>query len=134
MINAEFDIYDTVSDALRDMYGNNIFISGEFVNVPSKFPAVTIIEMDNSVYSRMTTTTIENAAKLMYQVDVYSNLVGYKKSQAREIMMVVDDAFASMNFTRTMMNPVQNLEEATIYRLTARYEAVIDKDLWLYTE
>lgn len=133
MINAEFDIYDTVSDALRDMYGKNIFISGETVSVPSKFPAATIVEMSNTVYSKMTTTTIENAARLLFQVDVYSNLVGYKKSQAKEIMSVIDDAFASMNFTRTMLNPVQNLEDATIYRLTARYEAVIDKDFWLYT-
>lgn len=134
MINAENDIYDTVSDELRDIYGQKIFLSGEYFDTPAKFPAVSVIEIDNSVYSRMTTTTIENAAKITYEVNVFSNKVGYKKFEAKEIMGVIDRVMASMNFTRIMMSPVSNIQDASIYRLTARYKAVIDKDLWLYTE
>lgn len=133
MIDAEFDIYDTISDALRDAFGENIWISGEYVDVPAKFPAATIIEADNSVYQKMRTTNIENAVQVMYEVNVYSNRIGYKKFEAKQIMAVIDNAFASINFTRIMMNTVSNLQDATIYRLVARYEGVIDKDLWIYT-
>lgn len=133
MIDAEFDVYDTISDALRDAFGENIWISGEYVDVPAKFPAATIIEADNAVYQKMRTTNIENAVQVMYEANVYSNRIGYKKFEAKQIMAVINNAFASINFTRIMQNTVSNLQDATIYRLVARYEGVIDKDLWIYT-
>ena len=107
-------------------------MSGEYTDVPAKFPAVTIVEEDNSIVQRMRTTNIENAVNLMYSANVYTNTVGYKKSEAKEIMSVIDDEFSKMGFARTMCNPVANLQDATIYRMTARYEAAIDKDLWVY--
>lgn len=134
MIDAEFDVYDTVSDELRLKYGTGIFITGEYIDAPSRFPATSIIEVDNSVYRKMTTREqIENAASIAYEVNVYSNKVGYKKMEAKQIMNVIDEVFASMNFTRTMLQPASNIQDATIYRLVARYEAVVDRDLWLYT-
>lgn len=90
----------------------------------ARLPAVTIAEADNTVYQKMRTTAIENAAQLMYEVNVYSNKVGYKKMEAKTIMSIVDREFARLGFTRTMCNPVPNLQDATIFRLTARYEAV----------
>lgn len=110
-----------------------IWVSGEYVDAPAKFPAVTIEEVNNSVYQKMRTVHIENAASVLYEVNIYSNKIGYKKSEAQEIMSFIDDILAGLGFTRTMCNPLPNLADATIYRLTARYEAVIDKDNWIYT-
>lgn len=123
---------------LREKYGKDsngkwtIFVSGEYTPSPASFPAVTIEETNNSVYQRMRTTNIENAASVLYEVNVYSNKVGYKKAEAQEIMSFIDDIMSGLGFTRTMCNPLPNLADATIYRLTARYEAIIDKDLWIY--
>lgn len=131
MIDTENLIFSTVANALRETY-DGIFVSGEFVDVPARFPAVTIVESDNAIAQRMRTTNIENAVTVLYEVNVYTNTVGYKKSEAKEIMATVDDEFTKLGFARTMCNPVANLSDATIYRIVARYQASIDKDLWVY--
>ncbi|OUO73830.1 hypothetical protein [Anaeromassilibacillus sp. An250] len=131
MIDIESIVFSTVASALREKY-DGIFVSGEFTDLPAKFPAVTIVESDNSIVQRMRTTNIENAVTVMYEVGIYSNTVGYKKSEAKDILEVVDNEFAKMGFARILCNPVANLSDATIYRIVARYQASIDKDLWVY--
>lgn len=133
MIDAENIIFSRIANTLRTAYPG-IFVRSEFTDIPARFPAVTIIESDNSVLSKQSTLNIENAASLMYEVNVYSNLSTGKKQQAKAIMAAIDDEFAKMNFVRTMCNPVSNLQDATIYRMVARYNAVIDNDFWLYTD
>ena len=131
MIDIESIVFSTVASALREKY-DGIFVSGEFTDLPAKFPAVTIVESDNSIVQRMRTTNIENAVNVMYETNVYTNTIGYKKYEAKDIMETVDEEFKKMGFARTMCNPVANLQDATIYRMVARYEAAVDKDLWVY--
>lgn len=139
MIDIETNVFHVIAAALRSAY-SGIFVSGEYTPSPASFPAVTIAEMDNTVYQKMRTTAIENAAQLMYEVNVYSNKVGYKKMETKEIMSAIDREFARLGFTRTMCNPVPNLQDATIFRLTARYEAVAvsegmqEKTVRIYTQ
>ena len=76
---------------------------------------------------------MESAVSLMYEVNVYTNSVGYKKSEAKDIMETIDNEFSKMGFTRTMCNPVSNLQDATIYRIVARYEGIADKNYMIYT-
>lgn len=134
MIDIETAVYAKVADALRKKYGKNgIYVAGEYVDSPSKFPAVTILEADNQVYEKQRTDYIENAAKLLYEVNIYSNKLGYKKSEAQEILNIVDQEMANMGFTRTMASPASNLQDATIFRMIARYEGVVDKEYRIYT-
>ena len=131
MISPENIVFSTIATALREKY-DGIFVSGEFTDLPAKFPAVTIVESDNSIVQRMRTTNIENAVSVMYEANIYTNTVGYKKSEAKDILKVVDDEFSKMGSARILCNPVANLSDATIYRIVARYQASIDKDLWGY--
>lgn len=131
MIDIESDVYAAVSAALKAEFPG-IWTSGEDADLPARFPAVTIVEQDNAVKQSMRTLTIENAVDVMYEVNVYSNMVGYRKSEAKEIMAVVDREMSQLGLTRTMKNPVSNLQDATIYRIVARYKAAVDKDLWIY--
>jgi hypothetical protein len=133
MVDCENPIFDQIATVVRAKY-EGVLVSGEYSATQASFPAVTIVEMDNSVYEKMSTNTIENYASLVYQCDVYSNKIGYKKQEARDIMKTIDQEFAKMGFTRTMCNPMPNLQDSTIFRLTARYEAVVSQDLWVYTE
>lgn len=133
MIDIETQVYSAIAGVLRVEYPG-IFVSGEFTDLPARFPAVTIVESDNSIVQRMRTTNIENAVNVMYEVNVYSNKVGYKKAEAKEILATIDDEFSRLGFARTMCNPVANLQDATIYRIVARYEAAVDKDLWIYRQ
>lgn len=132
MIDVENQVYQACANAFRDAYPNG-FISGEYVSQPPKFPAVSVVEMDNAVLeSGSDSGAIENFASVMYQVDVYSNLNNAKKAQAKAIIGLIDEQFARLGFTRTYMNPVQNFNDATIYRMTARYQAVVGKDEYIY--
>lgn len=138
MIDVEPDIFALVAVPLREKYGKDekgqykIWVSGESTDVPARFPAVTIEGKDNYVYTRASTTKIENAANVMYEVNVYTNRVGYKKQDAQEIMSLIDEILSGLMLTRTMMQPIDNLSDATIYRLVARYKATVDTDFMIY--
>ncbi len=132
MIDVEKEIFGYVSKAVRAQYPK-IFMTGEYVKTPSSFPCVYLVETDNQIYRNTRDSgNIENHAQVVYEVNVFSNLTTGKKSQCREIMSLIDDKLASIGFTRTMMNPVPNEEDATIYRLVARYRAIISKDNTIY--
>ena len=131
MIDLENDIFSAVAAALRTAHPG-LYVTGDYVNQPPSFPAVSIVENGNSVVQRYRTLNIENAVSVMYEVNVYSNKASGKKSEAKAIAATLDDAFASIGFTRTMRNQVPNLNDATIYRIVCRYEAIIDKDFWIY--
>ena len=121
MIDVESNVFQKCADAFRAAYPNG-FIAGEYVPQPPKFPAVSVVEMDNNVDERaMDNGNIENAVNVMYQVDVYSNLNKGKKAQAKAIVALIDEVLAKYRFVRTFCNPIQNMNDATIYRMTARY-------------
>lgn len=132
MIDIENAVFQVVATAFRAAYPDG-FIAGEYVAQPAKFPAVSIVEMDSSVYQRgVDSGAIENFATVMYQVDIYSNKTTGKKAQCKEIAALIDEQLAELGFTRTFMNPVQNLSDATIYRMTGRYRGVVSKDQTIY--
>jgi hypothetical protein len=83
-----------------------------------------------------TAASLENVVFFQMQIDVYSNKSSGKKTEAKNILKFVDDYIISeYGMRRTMMNPVPNIEDATIYRITARYEGYLDKDtLCIYTD
>ena len=121
MIDCEAKVFQACSDAFRAAYPNG-YIAPEYVSQPPKFPAVSVVEMDNNVDERaMDNGNIENAVNVMYQVDVYSNLNKGKKAQAKAIVALIDEVLAKYRFVRTFCNPIQNMNDATIYRMTARY-------------
>lgn len=121
MIDVESVVFQKCADAFRAAYPNG-FIAGEYVSQPPKFPAVMVVEMDNNVDERaIDNGNIENAVNVMYQVDVYSNLNKGKKAQAKAIIALIDEVLAQYRFIRTFCNPIQNMNDATIYRMTSRY-------------
>lgn len=126
MVDIESQVFTKIATALRKEFAG-IFVTGEYVNAPAKFPFVSIVEADNYTDSRfLDTADQERYARLMYEVNVYSNKEGTKKSECRKILNFIDKMLYGMDFTRISMNPVPNLEDAKIYRLNARYEVVSD--------
>jgi hypothetical protein len=63
----------------------------------------------------------------MYQIDIFSNLIAGRKTQCKQIASMVDNIMSDMGFTRIMLEPIDNIEDATIYRMVARYEAIASK-------
>lgn len=126
MIDIENQIYTPIAEALRVEFPG-ISVSGQYVHAPSSFPYVSIVEQDNyPTLERLTNGNQESFATLMYEVTVYSDKATGKKTVCRNIMKFIDDILYSKNFKRLSLTPIPNLENATIYRLVARYRVETD--------
>lgn len=129
MINIETEVFSTVATALRAEF-SGIFVAGEAVAAPSSFPAVTLVEDDNSTYQRsLDSSGQENHAQLMYSCNVYSNKSAGKKAECKAILAVIDAEMFGMGFIRVGSSPMEvpNANGA-IYRMVARYRATVSKD------
>lgn len=126
MIDIENELYTRIAQRLRNEF-DSIHISGEYVREPAKFPHVTIVQQDNSSYEP-TMTYEEVHSLLMFEVNVYSNKLSGKKTECKQIMKIINEEFMSMGFRRTVLRPIPNLYDATIYRMVARYTGVVSKD------
>lgn len=132
MINAESEIFTEVAAEVRRTYPN-LYIVGEYVHSPSEFPCASLVEMDNApLIKTQTSDSVENHAALIYEINVYSNKKVGKKTECRTIANAFDNALAKLGFTRMMLNPIPNLEDATIYRIIGRYRAVISQNKVVY--
>ncbi|MDO4384906.1 MAG: hypothetical protein Q4E18_02785 [Clostridia bacterium] len=132
MIDIEKEIFTEIAQAVRAIY-QDAYVTGEYVRTPPSFPCVSVEEKDNATLRRtQTSAVLENHAVLMYEVNVYSNKEKGKKSECRALINVVDTTFQRLGFTRQMLNPIPNLEDATIYRIIARYKAVVDQSNVIY--
>lgn len=132
MIDIESELFGLIASKTRIQFPK-IFITGEYIKVPPSFPCVSIVEVDNQVYrNTRDTKSIENHAQVLYEVNVYSNKTKGKKSECKSIISFIDEQFEHYGFTRTMLNPVQNEGDATIYRMVARYRAIVSKDKVIY--
>jgi hypothetical protein len=132
MIDCEREVFSAVADAVRGAYPT-AFVSGENIRTPPKFPFVSLIEMSNVAYDRTQTSGgLENHASVMYEVNIYSNKQSGKKSECKAIAALIDNELATLGFSRTMLQPIPNMDDATIYRMTGRYTAVISKEKTLY--
>lgn len=132
MIDIENQVFSRIAARLRETF-KGIYVTGEYVKTPSSFPAVSLIEMDNVPLRRtQTSDSVENHAELMYEMNVYSNKAAGKKTECKKIADMVDEEMAAMGFTRTMLNPIPNMDDATIYRILGRYKAVVSTENVLY--
>lgn len=124
MIDCENEVYTRIARVLRDKFPG-INIAGEYVNAPSSFPHVSITQSDNSVVSEQMTGSAE-MAQVMFEINIYSNKADGRKTECKSIAKVIDDVMFRMNFKRMALTPIPNMEDATIYRIVARYRAMTD--------
>ena len=126
MIDIENIVVDKVIDELTNEF-ENITVSSEETKVPASFPSVLILEKSNTVYLDSRDENKENHVNVMFQADIYDNDVANKKSNCKLIASKLDSIMQEMGFTRTFCEPIANLEDATIYRISTRYTAVASK-------
>lgn len=121
MIDIENYVYTTVRNAIK-AYNADINVSGTYLDIPSKFPHVSIEETDNaSIPSTISTSSREYAANVTYTVNIYTN-TATAKTDAKVVAVVVNDAFTALGFNRSMKQEMPNIDR-TIYRLILRFQA-----------
>ena len=126
MIDIENIVVDKVIDRLTNSF-ENITVSSEETKTPASFPAVLILEKSNTVYLDSRDENRENHVNIMFQADIYDNDVNDKKATCKRISSELDSIMQEMGFTRILCEPIANLEDATIYRITMRFTAVASK-------
>ena len=132
MIDIENEVFNSIATALRAKH-DPISLYGEYVPSPATYPTVFIEELDNYALERTQDSgSLENHAGLMYEINVFSNLMVGKKAQAKSIFKDIDAVMAGLGFTRTVKTAIPNLENATIYRMVGRYKAVVSKDKTIF--
>lgn len=132
MIDIENEVFDRVASRVREQFPD-IFMTGEYVNSPSSFPAVSLVEMDNSVReATIDSSSNENHVNVMYEVNVYSNKTTGKKSECKAIIALIDTEMTAMGFVRSTLTPVQNEYDSTIYRMVGRYRAAVSTNYKIF--
>lgn len=124
MIDIENKVLSVVRESVLAQYPT-ASVYGEYVEVPASFPCVTVTEDTNYTYVYTKDEQLaEHHAEVQYAVNVYSNKQTGAKLEAKAIMNIADNAMQGMKFWRTMTRQVPNVDR-TIYRLIARYRAVV---------
>lgn len=132
MIDVENDVFSEVAKKVRTKFPN-IYVTGEYVKSPSSFPCVSLVEIDNATFrNSQTTESQENHVAVTYEVNVYSNKTKSKKAECKEIVAFIDEILMGLNFTRIMLEPVPNQNDATIYRMLGRYRAVVSRNKTIF--
>jgi hypothetical protein len=131
MIDVEAAVFNRVAEKFDIAYPNGTRVS-EPIDAPASFPCMSLVEADNATYTgSLDAEMMEHDAWLMYELNVYSNLASGAKQQCKEIIALVDDELLAMGFTRTFCHQTKNAD-TKIYRMTARYRAIISEELRIY--
>lgn len=126
VIDVENEVYTRIAEMLRGRFPG-INTASEYVKSPPAFPHASIVQSDSyPITEREDSSTKENMIMVMFEVNVYSNKTSGKKTECKMIANAVNSLLTSMNFRRLVMTPVPNMEDATIYRITARYRVATD--------
>ena len=122
MIDKENEVYTRVNEIVMDKFPK-ANMDSEYVSFPAGFPHVSLYQSDSYTPSNREDNSLKpKFAVITFDVNVYSNKKTGKKQECKKIMNEIDDVMHSMNFRRIVMTPVPNLNDSTIYRLTARYQ------------
>ena len=131
MVDVQAELYTIGRNVVLDKYPN-AELSSTYTLKPTRFPYVSIIEQDNRVYRATSDSDdLENHAEIMLEVTVYTT--GDRKQQVcREIIGEIDKEYGKIGLQRMSLNPVTNYNDTQIYRMVARYRAVISKNKEIY--
>lgn len=101
----------------------------DYVNEPSTFPHIYIVQAGSRTdIDGQDDRFQENRAFLDYEVTVYSNKAGEKRSECRVITGHIDDYMQRMNFSRESSAFVPNMANNSIARLVSRYTVLADNN------
>lgn len=128
MIDKENEVYTLIKKAVIAEY-SKAEVSSVYTPTVATFPYVSIVQTDsyeNEEYRDSSNT--EKLVTLTYQIDIYSNDKSKAKTICKKILTIVDDTLRRKNFRRTVLTPVPNQNDASIYRLTVQYTVSATKE------
>lgn len=124
MIDCESFLFDELSIGLEEEFPE-VFVSPYAMRVADKLPCVFVKEASNYPYARCSDSgKYENVSSITFEINVYANGVNRKKT-CKDIIQKVDEILIERGFKRGMRNPIEFLEDNTLYRMIVRYSGLI---------
>lgn len=128
MIDKENEVFTRVREQILAEFPD-ASVDSSYQPVPSGFPHVSLYQSDAFVPSdKIDSAVLSKYLSVTFMVQVYSNKEKGRKQECKKIMGIVTDAMEQMNFRMIVLTPVQNLNDSSIYRLTAQFEGMMDAD------
>ena len=132
MIDYQNEIFTNVATKVRSAH-EGATVTGEYTRSPSKFPALTLEEIENvNVGTLDDSLREEKYAGVGYRLQVFSNKTGGKKAEARTIFATADSEMRRMGFRRVTYSTTPEIYDSTIYSIQAIYEAIVDVNGVIY--
>lgn len=132
MLDFQNEIFTDIATTVRAEH-EGVTVTGEYIRTPSKFPTVTLDEIENiTVASLVDSSDKEKFSGLGYRLQVFSNKVGGKKAEARAIFATADKGLCGLGFRRITYTTTPEIYDSTIYSITATYEAIVDQNGVIY--
>lgn len=132
VFQAQKEIYTDVADTVLASYPT-CNIRNSFVYAPDAFPTVAIVmSCDGNTQNTRDSSNVDKYNDITATVDVYTNKTDGKKTQAEDIMGIINEKFFSFNFKLVSCKPNSNISNAQIYRLSATFTATVDNNGNIY--
>ena len=126
MIDIEYDLAAEMEAAVQPEVGADFHVYTDRTIRPEKLPAGFLEEIENATYTRTSDSNgIEHHATVTYRWTVTSKKKNDKKSECKRIFSLGDAVLTDLGFVRISKAPT-DMNNATMYRLTGRYTAVVD--------
>ncbi|MCM1276059.1 MAG: hypothetical protein NC299_11970 [Lachnospiraceae bacterium] len=136
MLDFSKQVFSRLTLHLRGSFPK-IYTSRNENTSPPKFPAATIVQKNNVNYKwSIDSSSLENHVKVMFQIDIYTNDKDEleRMELAESIRDETSDFMLGLGFNRTMCEPIPNVQDLSIYRISMRFEGVIGRDAIVYSE
>ena len=130
MIDYSNEVFNAVAVDLRSAF-EGIFVKGEYVNIPARFPCVTVDEIRN-VPDYLDSARENKYARVTYRVQIFSNAESGKRGEARRIYDRVDKKMMELGLFCKSYSTTPEVYNSEIYSITATYEGVIDRNGVIY--
>lgn len=128
----EQEIQTLIFNAVLTDYKNCV-ITNATIAAPSNFPCLGVVLSDNGTTQSMRDSSGEdNYHDITIRVDVWSNKTNGKQAEAEGIMNTVRGVVLPLNFRQVSCRPTSDINNATVYRLTAEFTATVDADNNIY--
>ena len=132
MIDQMNEVFTAVAKTVRKAHTGTT-VTGEYTRTPSKFPAVTLDEIQNVMVDYLEDSSNEEKfSGVTYRLQVFSNKQTGKKAEARAIFATADAEMRRMGFRRVTYTTTPEIYNSTIYSITATYEGIVSAQGYVY--
>lgn len=126
MTDKEDELFADIANELRKQFNGIYIIGKQLSSEPPRFPAVSIIQENNTVNTRYSTfNELENVACITQYIEIYSNDREQKEEVCKSISMVIDDVLKTHGYCRALNQPMINVDDS-IARRVMRYKKEIE--------